>query len=79
VAQSVDDATQLITAARVAPRQAGLLPVTLLLPTAQRWRHVLQEGTIGNVTFARAQLLTPPIWDDFPRTMCGITRRQWDR
>src|SRR5207244_4825452 len=41
-------------------------PITLLLPTAQRWRQLLREEAIGGTTFARAQLLAPPIWDDFP-------------
>src|SRR5206468_704444 len=41
-------------------------PITLLLPTAQRWQQLLREGAIGGATFARAQLLAPPIWDDFP-------------
>ena len=66
LAQSVDDATQLIDTARVHHVKLACAPVTLLLPTAQRWRHLLRAGAIGNVTFARAQLLAPPIWDDFP-------------
>ena len=66
LAQSVDDATQLIDTARVHHVKLACAPVTLLLPTAQRWQHLLRAGAIGNVTFARAQLLAPPIWDDFP-------------
>jgi predicted dehydrogenase len=66
LAQSVDDATQLIEAAQAHHVKLACAPVTLLLPTAQRWRHLLREGVIGGVTFARAQLLAPPIWDDFP-------------
>jgi len=66
LAQSVDDATQLIDTARAHHVKLACAPVTLLLPTAQRWRHLLRAGAIGAVTFARAQLLAPPIWDDFP-------------
>ena len=66
LAQSVDDATQLIETARAHHVKLACAPVTLLLPTAQRWQHLLREGVIGDVTFARAQLLAPPIWDDFP-------------
>jgi len=66
LAQSVDDATQLIETARAHRVKLACAPVTLLLPTAQRWQHLLREGTIGAVTFARAQLLAPPIWDNFP-------------
>jgi len=66
LAQSVDDATQLIEAARAHHVKLACAPVILLLPTAQRWQHLLREGVIGDVTFARAQLLAPPIWDDFP-------------
>jgi predicted dehydrogenase len=62
----VDDATQLIETARAHHVKLACAPVTLLLPTAQRWQHLLHEGVIGEVTFARAQLLAPPIWDDFP-------------
>jgi len=65
LAQSVADATQLIEAARAHHVKLACSPVTLLLPSAQRWRHLLQEGTIGRVTFARAQLLAPPLWEDF--------------
>ena len=66
LAQSVDDATQLIETARAHHVKLACAPVTLLLPTAQRWQHLLREGAIGDVTFARAQLLAPPIWGDFP-------------
>jgi predicted dehydrogenase len=66
LAQSVDDATQLIEVAHAHRVKLACAPVILLLPTAQRWQHLLREGVIGDVTFARAQLLTPPIWDDFP-------------
>ena len=66
LAQSVDDATQLIETARAHHVKLACAPVTLLLPTTQRWQRLLHEGAIGAVTFARAQLLAPPIWDDFP-------------
>ena len=66
LAQSVDDATQLIETARAHRVKLVCAPVILLLPTAQRWQYLLREGAIGAVTFARAQLLAPPIWDDFP-------------
>jgi predicted dehydrogenase len=66
LAQSVDEATQLIDTARAHHVKLACAPVMLLLPTAQRWRQLLRAGVIGAVTFARAQLLTPPIWDDFP-------------
>src|SRR5262249_44284133 len=65
LAQSLEDATRLIEAARTHHVKLACAPVTLLLPSAQRWRHLLHEGAIGGVTFARAQLLAPPIWDDF--------------
>src|SRR5215471_17911442 len=67
MAQSVDDATQLIEVARAQHVKLACAPIILLLPTAQRRRHLLREGVIGDVTFARAQLLAPPIWDDFPQ------------
>src|SRR5262249_15927331 len=57
LAQSVTDAAQLIEASRAHHVKLACAPVILLLPTAQRWRHLLQEGVIGEVTFARAQLL----------------------
>ena len=66
LAQSVDDATQLIETAHAHHVKLACAPITLLLPTAQRWQHLLRAGAIGDVTFARAQLLAPPIWDDFP-------------
>jgi predicted dehydrogenase len=66
LAQSVDDATQLIETARAHHVKLACAPVMLLLPTVQRWQHLLREGVIGDVMFARAQLLAPPIWDDFP-------------
>jgi predicted dehydrogenase len=66
MAQSVEDATQLIEAARTHRVKLACAPVIMLLPTAQRWQHLLRQGAIGRVTFARAQLLAPPIWDDFP-------------
>src|SRR5437867_1871728 len=64
MAQSVDDATRLIEVARAHHVKLACAPVTLLLPTAQRWRHLLPQGVIGRATFARAQLLAPPIWED---------------
>jgi predicted dehydrogenase len=66
LAQSVDDATQLIEAARAHHVKLACAPVTLLLPTARRWQHLLREGAIGSATFARTQILAPPIWEDFP-------------
>src|SRR5262250_669018 len=66
LAQSVDDATRLIEVACAHHVKLACAPVMLLLPTAQRWQLLLREGTIGAVTFARAQLLAPPIWDNFP-------------
>src|SRR5262245_26849854 len=66
MAQSVADATQLIETARAHHVKLACTATTLLLPTLQRWHHLLHEGAIGNATFARAQLLAPPIWDDFP-------------
>src|SRR4029453_2883767 len=66
MAQSVDDATRLIEAAREHHVKLACAPVILLLPTAPRWRHLQREGAIGDVTFARVQLLAPPIWDEFP-------------
>ena len=65
LAQSVEDATRLIKMAHAQGVKLACAPVTLLLPTAQRWQHLLRQGSIGSVTFARAQLLAPPIWDDF--------------
>ena len=43
LAQSVDDATQLIETARAHHVKFACAPVTLLLPTAQRWRHLLRD------------------------------------
>jgi predicted dehydrogenase len=65
LAQSVDDATQLIDAAQRHRVKLACAPVILLLPTVRRWQHLLYQGTIGRVTFARAQLLAPANWDDF--------------
>jgi predicted dehydrogenase len=62
----VDDATRLIEVAHAQHVKLACAPVTLLLPTAQRWRQLLREEAIGGATFARTQLLAPPIWDDFP-------------
>jgi predicted dehydrogenase len=66
IAQSVDDATQLIDIAKAQHVKFACAPVTLLLPTFRRWQTLIRAGTIGRVTFARAQGLYPPIWDDFP-------------
>src|SRR5262249_43256741 len=41
LAQSVDDATRLIEAARAHHVKLACAPVTLLLPSAQRWWHLL--------------------------------------
>src|SRR5215469_9776707 len=65
LAQSVDDATQLIDTAQRHRVKLGCAPVMLLLPTMQRWQHLLSDGTIGRATFARAQLLAPATWDGF--------------
>jgi predicted dehydrogenase len=65
MAQSVDDATQLIDAARAHRVKLACAPVMMLLPTVQRWQHLLRQGAIGRATFARAQLLAPAIWDGF--------------
>jgi predicted dehydrogenase len=65
LAQSIDDATQLIDAAQRHRVKLACAPVMLLLPTVQRWRHLLHQGTIGRATFARAQLLAPATWDGF--------------
>jgi predicted dehydrogenase len=65
LAQSVDDATQLIDTAQRHRVKLACAPITLLLPTMQRWRRLLQQGTIGRATFARAQLLAPATWDGF--------------
>ena len=65
LAQSVDDATQLIDSAQRHSVKLACAPVLLLSPTVQRWQHLLDRGTIGRPTFARAQLLAPAIWDGF--------------
>jgi len=65
LAQSVDDATRLIDTAQRYRVKLACAPIMLLLPTTQRWRHLLQQGTIGRATFARAQLLAPATWDGF--------------
>jgi predicted dehydrogenase len=65
LAQSVDDATQLIDTAQRHRVKLACAPIMLLLPTVQRWQQLLHQGTVGRATFARAQLLAPAIWDDF--------------
>jgi predicted dehydrogenase len=65
LAQSVDDATHLIDAAETHRVKLACAPIMLLLPTVQRWQHLLHQGTIGRATFARAQLLAPATWDGF--------------
>jgi predicted dehydrogenase len=65
LAQSVDDATLLIDTAQSHRVKLACAPIMLLLPTMQRWRQLLLQGSIGRATFARAQLLTPAIWDGF--------------
>ena len=66
MAQSLDDATQLIDAAKAQHVKFACAPVTLLLPTYRRWHELIHQGMIGRLTFARAQGLYPPIWDNFP-------------
>jgi predicted dehydrogenase len=66
MAQSLEDATQLIELAQAQHVKFACAPVTLLLPSQQRWHALIQQGTIGRVTFARAQALCPPIWEEFP-------------
>jgi predicted dehydrogenase len=63
LAQSVDDATQLIDMAQSHGVKLACAPIMLLLPSLQRWRHLLNQGTIGRATFARAQLLAPATWE----------------
>jgi len=65
LAQSVDDATQLIDTAQRHRVKLACAPIMLLLPTLQRWQQLLHQGTVGRATFARAQLLAPAIWDGF--------------
>lgn len=65
LAQSLDDATKLIDTARSRRVKLACAPIVLLLPTMQRWQHLLHRGTVGRVTFARAQLLAPATWDGF--------------
>jgi predicted dehydrogenase len=65
LAQSVDDATRLIATAQEHRVKLACAPVMPLLPTVQRWQHLLRQGTIGRATFARAQLLAPATWDGF--------------
>jgi predicted dehydrogenase len=65
LAQSLDDATKLINTAYSRRVKLACAPIVLLLPTMQRWRHLLHEGIIGRVTLARAQLLAPATWDGF--------------
>jgi predicted dehydrogenase len=65
LAQSVDDATQLIDTAQRCRLKLACAPIMLLVPTMQRWQHLLHQGIIGRATFARAQLLTPATWDGF--------------
>ena len=65
LAQSVDDATLLIETAQGRRVKLACAPITLLLPTLQRWQQLLHRGTIGRATFARAQLLAPATWDGF--------------
>jgi predicted dehydrogenase len=63
LAQSVDDATHLIHTAEAHRVKLACAPIMLLLPTLQRWQHLLHQGTIGRATFARVQLLAPATWD----------------
>jgi predicted dehydrogenase len=65
MAQSLDEATQLIEAARAHRVKLACAPVTLLLPTMRRWQQRIREGAIGRPTFARAQALAAPLWDGF--------------
>ena len=66
MAQSLDDAARMIEVAKAHRVKLACAPVTLLLPTQRRWRQLIAEGAIGRITFARAQALYPPIWDEFP-------------
>jgi predicted dehydrogenase len=65
MAQSLDDASQLIEAAKAQHVKLACAPITRLLPTQRRWQELIREGAIGRITFARAQGLYPPIWEDF--------------
>ena len=65
MAQSLDDATQLIEAAKTRHVKLACAPVSMLLPPARRWQQLLSDGAIGRITFARAQALGPPIWQGF--------------
>ncbi|HXH10315.1 MAG TPA: Gfo/Idh/MocA family oxidoreductase [Alphaproteobacteria bacterium] len=65
MAETLDEATQLIDLAADQRVKFACAPVTLLLPTYRRWQALIRQGAIGRVTFARAQGLYPPIWDDF--------------
>jgi len=65
MAQSLDEATQLIEAARAHRVKLACAPVTLLLPTMRRWQQRLREGAMGRPTFARAQALAAPLWEGF--------------
>jgi predicted dehydrogenase len=65
MAQSLDDATKLIEAASANGVKLACAPLTLLLPTMQRWQQLIREGAIGRPTFARAQALAEPLWEGF--------------
>jgi predicted dehydrogenase len=65
MAQSLEDATQLIEAARAHGVKLACAPLTLLLPTMRRWQQLIREGEIGRPTFARAQALAEPLWEGF--------------
>ena len=65
MAQSLDEATQLIGAASANGVKLACAPVTLLLPTMRRWQQLIREGAIGRPTFARAQMLAAPLWEGF--------------
>ena len=66
MAQTLEEATELMETAHTHHVKFACAPITLLLPSQRRWQQLLRAGTIGRVTFARAQALFPPIWDNFP-------------
>ena len=67
----------LIETARVASRQTRLCPGHAAVANRAALAALAARGAIVRDVRTRAQLLAPPIWDDFPGPCVVLRGRQW--
>ena len=75
MAQSLDDATQLIEAASVKGVKLACAPLTLLWPAMRRWQQLLREGRSGDRPLPARRRWRSPCGKGFRRITRGTLRR----